>query len=146
MNLPSSSFAQPIAPPGRPSRSGQYMKVTVAPGLNVSPVMPRWIRPVGAEPSKLQSVSVPSGFFTLRYSHECGLLNAQRTTVPVFTICVAPSNIANEWCACTAVAVSRAAAAAAGSAEVNSLFIYLAPFLVVVVVAVGCALVVAVGP
>src|SRR5215471_5785871 len=117
------------------------MNVTVAPGLNVSPVIPRWISPVGAEPSKLQSVSVPSGFLMFKYNHECGLLNAQRTTVPVFTICVWPSNIANEWCACTAVAVSSAAAA--GNAEVNSLFIYLAPSLVVVV---GCALALAVGP
>ena len=72
------------------------MNVTVAPGLKVSPVMPRWISPVGAEPSKLQSVSVPSEFLMLRYSHECGLLNAQRTTVPVLTICVWPSNIAKE--------------------------------------------------
>src|SRR5262245_42722736 len=94
--LPSEPFAQPIAPPGRPSLSGQNMNCTLSPGLNVSPVMPREMRPVGAEPSKLQSVVEPSGFLTFTNSHECGLLNAQRCTVPLFTSCVSRSNIANE--------------------------------------------------
>ena len=58
--------------------------------------MPLVSSDAGAEPSKLQSVSLPSALFTFRYSHECGALNAQRTTVPVTTRSMLRSNIANE--------------------------------------------------
>ncbi len=87
----------------------------MSPGSNVAPVMPRWIKPVGAEPSKLHNTSLPSSPFTFTYSHECGLLNVQRTTLPVLTICVSRSNIAKEWCASATVTVTNAATKATGS-------------------------------
>ena len=40
-NVPSASLAHPRPPPGRPSLIGQYETVTVAPGSNVLPVIPR---------------------------------------------------------------------------------------------------------
>src|SRR5690606_34897849 len=58
-NVPSASLAQPIAPPGRPSRNGQNMNVTVSPGSNVLPVMPRSISVVGDDASRLKSVTSP---------------------------------------------------------------------------------------
>src|ERR687898_303316 len=57
---------QPSPTPGRPSFNGQYEIVSVSPGLNVLPVMPRWSSDGGAEPSKLHRVSLPSGFLTFR--------------------------------------------------------------------------------
>jgi len=64
--VPFASFAHPRPPAERPSLIGQYETVTVAPGSKVLPVMPRVSSDGGAEPSKLQSVSVPSAFFTFR--------------------------------------------------------------------------------
>jgi hypothetical protein len=65
-NVPLASRAQPSPPPGRPSFSGQYEIVTVLPGSNVAPVIPRWSSDGGAEPSKLHSVTLPSAFLTFR--------------------------------------------------------------------------------
>ena len=65
-NVPLASLAHPSPPPGRPSLIGQYETVTVAPGSKVAPVMPLVSSDGGAEPSKLQSVSLPSAFLTFR--------------------------------------------------------------------------------
>jgi hypothetical protein len=94
--LSSASLTQPSAPPSRPSVSGQNISVRLSPGSKVAPVMPRPTSCGGAAPSKLHSVSLPSSFFTFTYSHECGLLKAQRATVPVSTTCVSRSNMLKE--------------------------------------------------
>ncbi len=85
-------------PGGRPS-AGRYMNVTVAPGLNVSPVMPRWISPVGAEPSKLQSVSRAVRVLDVQVQPRVRVVERPAHDGAGFDHLRLSSNIANEWCA-----------------------------------------------
>src|SRR5688572_20209013 len=81
--VPSFVTIRPIAPPDRPSCSGQWIIVMRSPGLKVRPST-FGVRPMiagGAAPSNPQTVPLAS----LRYSTVCGLVNVQRTTSPTST-------------------------------------------------------------
>ena len=74
--------------------------VISVPGCSDVFVKPRRNNVFGVPPSIIHLVTVPSGFFTSRWIHECGLIHSIWVTAPrSVTGWLASNSAANEWCA-----------------------------------------------